>query len=301
MADPRSSSSNGRRVVVTGASGFVARHLRRHLLDRGITPVSISRGDFEALDGEVKIVSGGYDGRRIAPGLRGADALVHLAGIGRQSADADYDSVNAGLTGRLMGLCRRAGVRKVVYASGLGVSEDPALGYFISKLRAERLVAGSGMDYTVFRPSYIVGGGDPLTAHLRGQALRGAVAVPGSGSYVIQPVYIGDAVDVIRRSITGAGFRNRIVDLVGPETITFGEYVGLFSRATGAAVTRIGLEEAYRAAITGGSGGDGHVPFGVDDLNILVGGFVGDHDTLQRISGTGFRPVTGLFESGLLP
>ena len=286
--------TQGQRVAVTGATGFVARHVRERLSAKGAELLSVSRRDFKSFRGEKKIITEHYDPGTILPLIQKADALIHLVGLGNQSVANDFGSVNSMLTSKVVGLCREAGIKKIVYLSGLGVSEDSPLGYFLSKYRAEQAVMRSGLDFTIFRPSYIVGRDDYLTKHLQRQIRRGLITIPGSGGFRLQPVHIADASDVICESLAGRKFSNKVFDLVGPEPVTYEDYVRNFSRNAGTRIRKIPLEEAYHDAIAK-NGGD----FGVDDLNLLVGNFCGDFGKLERASNVRFRPVTGL-QSGVL-
>ena len=81
------------KVVVTGASGFVAKNLRRYLVKNNVDVVSISRHKFRSLHNETAIVTDTYESRLILPKIHNADALYHLAGIGRQSVTHDYNAV----------------------------------------------------------------------------------------------------------------------------------------------------------------------------------------------------------------
>lgn len=281
------------RIAVTGASGFVARHLRRLLARGGSEVVAISRKKFAALGGERAVVSADYE-KGVSASIRGADALVHLVGIGRQSMRHRYGAINEEITRKIIGICRDAGVGRIIYLSGLGASPDSQMEYFASKYGAEQMVRESGLEYVIFRPSYIVGRDDPLTRHLKRQVRSGVIEIPGSGRYAFQPVYIGDAARIIADSATGSRFRNRTLDLVGPESITFGRYARLFA-AGRAKIRRTDLEAAYRKALSGRGSGPG-----VDDLSIMIGCFEGDHGKLARTAGTEFESVTGLLKSGRL-
>ncbi len=280
----------GLKLVVTGASGYVARNLRRYLAGDNRL-VSISRDSIKTFHGETGVVSGDYAKRRVISEAADADALVHLVGIGRQSVRTGYDAVNVESAQNAVDLCRSARIKKIIYVSGLGASAGTPLAYFISKFKAERIVAGSGLDHTIFRPSYIVGRGDSLTRHFRRQMGNGTIEIPGSDRCVIQPVHIDDVSEVILRSVTYPGFRNRILDLVGSESVTLEQYArflaGIHTR-----IKRTSMEEAYHTAIV-----NPRTYFGVDDLGILAGGFRGNHSRLQRISKMRFRSVTGALQS----
>ena len=267
------------RVVVTGATGFVGRHVRRHLRNGDVEISSVSRRDFKTFQNEQSIITKSYDSD-LLPRIQNHDALIHLIGIGSQSIGHDFDSVNFELTKKITGLCVRADIKKIVYLSGLGVSRHSPLGYFLSKYKAENEIRNSGLDFTIFRPSYIVGKDDLLTKKLNRQIRRGLVTIPGSGRFCIQPVSISDASKIICDSITGKKFSNKILDLVGPETVTFEDYVRRFLGTAKIDIKKIPFEKAYHDAVSGV--GD----FGVDDLNLLAGDFHGDPRRLEDAWGT---------------
>ena len=85
-------------VVVTGASGFVARNIRKYLSDNNVKLISISRKDFKKFKNETKIITKNYDEKTILLKLKNSDALIHLVGIGKQTIYNDYNLINTELT-----------------------------------------------------------------------------------------------------------------------------------------------------------------------------------------------------------
>ena len=280
------------KIIITGASGFIARNLRNYLSDKEIDLISISRNDFKKFKNEFKIISKNYDEKTLLQKFKNSDAIIHLVGIGKQSVKIDYDMVNVEFTKHIVNLSKKAKIKKIVYTSGLGVSSNSSLGYFISKYKAEKIIINSGLDYTIFRPSYVVGKDDLFTKDLKKQIKNGQIKLPGSGSYSIQPIHINDVVKVIFQSITTRKFRNKIIDLVGPDHVTFAQYVKLFAKGTNTSIKKTSLEDLYHDAITNPKSN-----LGVDDLNILIGNFKGDHTKLRKISEMKFQSVMKLLES----
>ena len=282
-------------VVVTGASGFVAKNVRKHLSDNNIKLISISRNDFKKFKNEIKIITKNYDEKIISSKLKNSDALIHLVGIGKQTVDNDYDLINTELTKKIINLCKKSKINKIIYISGLGVSPNTSLGYFISKYKAEKLIMDSNLDYTIFRPSYIIGKDDHFTKYLKKQIKTGQIRIPGSGNYSIQPISIDDVVKIIFNAITQNNFSKMILDLVGSESFTFQKYVKEFSRGTNTKIKKINLETVYHEAISNPKS-----EFGVDDLNLLIGDFKGDYKKLRSISKIKFSSVSKLLKSGSL-
>ena len=282
-------------IVITGASGFVARNLRKYLSEKNIKLISISRNDFKQFKNELKIVSKNYDEKSLLPKIQNSDAIIHLVGTGKQSIKTDYNVVNVEFTKHIVNLSKKAKINKFVFTSGLGVSANTSLGYFISKYKAERLIVNSGLNYTIFRPSYIVGKDDLFTKYLKKQIKKGKIEIPGSGTYSIQPIHINDVVKILLQSVLQTKFKNKIIDLVGPDYITFEQYVKLFSKGTKTSIKKINLEDVYHTAITNTKS-----DFGVDDLNILIGSFKGNYNKLRKITEMKFQSVIELLKSGRL-
>jgi len=283
------------KIVVTGASGFIAKNLRKYLSEKNIELISISRNNFKNFEYETKIISNNYEEKIILKKIQNSDVLIHLVGIGKQSVNTDYDMINTELTKHIVNLSKKARIKKIIFLSGLGVSSNTSLGYFISKYNAEKQIIDSGLDFTVFRPSYIVGKDDLFTKNLKKQIKSGEIIIPGSGTYSIQPIHVSDVVKVIFESALQSKFNNKIIDLVGPDYVTFEKYVKLFSKGTKTKIRKIKLEEAYHNAIINSKS-----DFGIDDLNILIGNFKGNHKRLSKISKTEFKSVLKLLQSGRL-
>ena len=284
------------KIVVTGASGFIAKNLRRYLSEKNVDLISISRNDFKSFKSENKIVSKNYNEKKILKKIQNSDALIHLVGIGKQSVNADYNTINTNLTKQMVNLSQKARIKKIIYLSGLGVSANVSIDYFISKYNAEKQIITSDLNFTIFRPSYIVGKNDLLSKNLKKQIRLGEIKIPGSGNYSIQPIHVADVVKVIFESISKPKFKNKIIDLVGPDYVTFKKYAKLFSKQSNATIRKIDLESAYYDAIINSKS-----EFGIDDLNILIGDFKGDHEKLRKISKIKFQSVIDLLKSGRLP
>ncbi len=282
-------------VVVTGASGFVAKNLRKYLSENDVNLISISRNNFRTYKNEQKIISKDYKEKFILNKIKNSNALIHLVGIGKQSVEIDYEMINVELTKHIVNLAKKAKIKKIVYNSGLGVSSKTSVGYFISKYKAEKIIVNSGLNYTIFRPSYIVGKDDLFTKFLKKQIKIKTIEIPGSGQYSIQPIFINDVVKILFQSLNEKKFGNKTIDLVGSEYLTFEKYVKLFCRGNKIKIKKVNLENAYYNAINNKKSN-----FGIDDLNILVGDFKGNYNQLEKISQIKFESVVELLKSGRL-
>jgi len=264
-------------IAISGSTGFVGTNLTKFLADQNISVITLSRQKSKNTKSSKNIVFSDLDDISQIK----CDALVHLIGTGAQTKDADYELVNVKQTEQIIKLCKRSHIKKIIYISGLGVSNSTTFGYFISKLKAEQLIIKSGLDYTIFRASYIVGKDDPLTQNLLRQVKHGIVQIPGSGSYRLQPISVDDVCKVILGCVTNKNLSNRIIDLVGPKTITFENYVRKFIKGKKTKIKKIPLEQAYYDALNNPK----KTLYGIDDLNIMIGDFTSSHKRLEKLSG----------------
>ena len=272
-------SSISKGVVITGANGFVGKNLRNFLHKNKINVLGISRKNFRKHASEVKIISTNILDPKLQTKLKNYDALVHLIGIGRQSPKSTFKEINLNLTKNVIKACKNAGIKKIIFISGLGVSKNNQSDYFVSKYMAEREIMNSGLDYTIFRASYIMGKTDHLTKILSIQIKKGIIVIPGSGKYRLQPIFVLDVAKIILEAILAKKFSKKILDLVGPQKISFEDFVKLFAKNTKIKFQKTNLENLYNEAKC-----NPRCIYSLESLNILVGDYTSDGRQLQKLS-----------------
>ncbi|AGK59146.1 NAD-dependent epimerase/dehydratase [Hyphomicrobium denitrificans 1NES1] len=170
------------RILVTGASGFIGKHLVRSLSESGYLVRAAARQPVIFDDPNVEGIALGDMSRSFAAEyvVRGVDAVIHAAGMAHARAgipDAAYTAINVDATRQLARAARAARVKRFVLISSVraqvGASHDgvvteatpasPTDAYGRSKIAAEaitaELLAGSGTHWTVLRPVLVYGPG----------------------------------------------------------------------------------------------------------------------------------------------
>ena len=251
------------RALVTGATGFAGRHLTRALHARGyqVTGLVRTAAGAEALaeDGIAPAMGDVRDAASVAEAVRGAEVVFHLAAAFRQAklADAEYAAVNIEGTRNVLEAAARAGVRRFVHCSTVGVHGDtgtvPAtetspLGplddpYNRTKLEAEQLALElfrrTGIEGVVLRPSVGYGPGEPRYAKLFRSVRRGRFVMIGSGETLYNMVYISDVCDGVMRAAERPEAGGQIFILGGAENITLNTLVGMIAELVGGRVSRL--------------------------------------------------------------
>lgn len=182
-------------LAVTGGTGFVGAHLIEAARAAGHELRALTRGPRPAEAGTTWIEGALDRPESLAKLCDGADAAVHIAGLINAASRAGFEAVNVGGTANMIDAARHAGVRRFVHISSLAAREPELSDYGWSKARAERVVAASGLDWTMIRPPAVYGPGDRETFELFKMARRGLVALPPKGRFSV--IHVDDLARLI--------------------------------------------------------------------------------------------------------
>ncbi|MEA3048509.1 MAG: hypothetical protein QOG84_345 [Sphingomonadales bacterium] len=188
MSEKRAAPRRSRKIrtlAVTGGTGFVGSHLLRLALEQGYDVRALTRG-WKPPEDEIAWVDGALDRPEALLKLAaGADAVVHVAGALNAPSRAGFEAANVAGTAAMIDAARKAGVKRFVHVSSLAAREPDLSAYGWSKMRSEKLVAASGLDWTIVRPPAVYGPGDKETLDLFRMARRGLVALPPKGRFSV--------------------------------------------------------------------------------------------------------------------
>ena len=222
------------KVAITGAFSYTGKYVARRLLERGEQVITLTghpqRGD--PFGGRVAAYPLAFeDETGLVRALRGADVLVNTYWI-RFDRGANTQARAVQNTRTLIQAAGRAGVRRLVHISITNPSPDSPLPYFSGKAANEQTVMASGMSYAILRPTVLVGPEDILINNIAYLLRRFPFfALPGSGDYRLQPVYVGDVADLAVQGVYAAD--SYVTDAVGPDIFSFREMVELIGREIG--------------------------------------------------------------------
>jgi len=242
-----------RRVLVTGAAGFVGSHFAPWLAGRGFEVRAIdvhppARPPGGGVDFRVQDIR---EPRSLAAALEGVDTVFNLASVHLDvhATPEQFESVNVRALEQLIELSAAARVRRVVQVSSVGVyghvahppaAEDaplhPENDYERTKAAGERAARQAadrtGLDLVIVRPSWVYGVGCPRTAKLIRSLRKRRFFFIGPGRNLRHPVYIDDlSVALELAGCAGAEIRGRTFNVAGPHWMTVEEMVREFARA----------------------------------------------------------------------
>jgi NADH dehydrogenase len=222
-------------ILVTGATGTVGTALLPQLLVAGHDVRALVR-DPRRLGAQrvnVQLAFGDLgQPQALRHALRGIDTVIHLAAAIRDQEDRRVEEINGLGTLRLLQAAERAGVSRFVFFSAIGATSHQRTRFFRSKALAERAVADSPLQSTIFAPSIVYDPHDPWVTMQRRMALLPVLPISGTGTALYQPIWADDVARCVVNAIGRESGSERF-ELVGPEVLSYELIALLIARSAG--------------------------------------------------------------------
>ena len=228
--------------AVTGAFSYTGKYIASKLLSVGkeVRTLTGHPGRTNPFGDRVEAFPLRFDAPdELAGSLRGASTLFNTYWIRFPRGAATFDLALEN-TKALIRAAQQAGVQQIVHISIANASPVSPLAYFKNKGLAEAAVSGSGLAYTIIRPTLIFGAEDVLINNIAWFLRRFPVfPVPGTGCYPVQPVHVED----VSEAAVDAAVRceNKILDCVGPEVYSYKQLVRLIAESVGSKASVLSL------------------------------------------------------------
>lgn len=230
------------KVFLTGSTGFVGKKILDRLLSDNHrvrclvrNPSRLKRAE------EVEVVTGDVTKPESLKGkISGSDVVIHLVGIIREisSKRVTFDKIHLEGTKNVIEEAQKAGVKKFVHMSALGVRENAAARYHKTKYQAEEYLKKSGLKYTILRPAVIFGP-DDKSVNTFVDMVRNLPLIPviGNGKYKLQPVSLQSVAEGFVKAIDPEKYVNKTYEIAGPEAMEYNTIMERIGEVTGKRVT----------------------------------------------------------------
>jgi NADH dehydrogenase len=238
------------RVAIFGGTGYVGSHLVDALSQAGMHPVLLVRPGHESrVDRHLAcdlVIGDLGNPEAIDQVLSGADAAIYNVGILREfpKRDITFRELQQDAACRVMRAAERAGVTRFLLMSANGVKPD-GTPYQASKFAAERFLAGTGMDWTVFRPSVIFGdprgrnefatqlARDIVSSPLPAPLFYGGLLPWDAGGFALSPVHVEDVAAAFVKALTTPETFGQTLPLGGPRSLSWRQILTEIATAVG--------------------------------------------------------------------
>lgn len=252
-------------VLITGGGGFIGSHLVDSQLAQGqyVRTLDLHAGHLTqvASHPNLEIVVGDIaDDNLVRRSLEDIDLIYHLASahLDTSLSDEHYQRINVDGTVDLLKAAKKAGVKRVVHCSSVGVIGDvenppadettlcnPTNIYEKTKLAGERAALAfteeEGLPVVVARPAWVYGPRCPRTKKLFHGIRKGRFPIFGRGQNLRHPIYISDAVSGLELCGEKDQISGQVYIIAGDEPATIEELVGLVANTVGVNPPRIHL------------------------------------------------------------
>jgi NADH dehydrogenase len=231
-------------ILVTGATGFIGRHLVQRLLDEG-HPVrllipehkqrQLARRGLPWAEPPEIITGSLADDEALFRAATGVHVIYHLENAQWWGRARNLERVELVGLRNLIAAARSARVGRLIALSHLGAS--PASAYTLLRVKGlmEEAVRASGLAYTLVRSGLVFGEQDSFVNHIA-MMLRinpFFFLMPGQGEVVLHPIYIADLVTALVRCLEQIEVVDNTLEIGGPEYITLEELIRTVMRVTG--------------------------------------------------------------------
>ena len=221
--------------LIFGGSGQIGRHLIRKLTKNNYTVTVVTRNihqksyliKTQANAGYIEIVESSiFDESKLRKLFEKADICINLVGILFEKKKLNsFNNIHNLFPSLLSKLCKEYNLKKFIHISALGINDAKDSDYAKSKLDGEKNIQLNFPLTTILRPSIVYSVDDNFTTNLMSLLnILPIFPLYHSGKTKFMPIHCDDLTEIIYHVIT-TDINSKIIECVGPETITFKEIV----------------------------------------------------------------------------
>lgn len=179
-------------LALTGATGFVGEHLLNLAVRAGFPVRALTRRRQDDRP-NVTWVDGALDNRESLDELcSAADVVIHIAGVVNAPDRAGFEAGNVAGTLAMVEAAKKADCKRFIHVSSLAATQPELSIYGDTKAKAEKIVASSGLDWTIVRPPAVYGPGDGEMLDIFKMATYGLVTLPPDADGVLSVIHVDD-------------------------------------------------------------------------------------------------------------
>jgi uncharacterized protein YbjT (DUF2867 family) len=225
------------RVLLLGSTGFFGRAVAHKLIDAGHQVRVLVRDPMKAAAfkarGAQLMVGDALNPAAMAQAALGTEHIISLVAV-RRNRPQSFLEVNVDGPRIMAEAAKAAGARSVVLVSAIGARLDPHFKYFTSRWMGEQELAKTGVAGTILRFSFVLAeDGGILDDFQRAANFGPFLIIPGDGQTQLQPILREDAARCVVEAISKPELLGKIVELGGPEVLTYEKLFDWFIKGYG--------------------------------------------------------------------
>jgi uncharacterized protein YbjT (DUF2867 family) len=223
-------------ILLTGATGFIGGHVLRALSEKNIPVRCLVRKPIESGNPSITYVIGDVlDYDSLVKATKGVDTVyyfIHM--MGKQREQEKFAVLDRVAITNMVRACKVNGVTWIIHLTGMSNPKEKLSAHLASRKEVEEIIKNSGINYTIFRASMIIGRGG-AAFEILDTVVRLFLVIPALNwsNTKVQPIYIGDVVRYLVECLDKKETINRCFDIGGPEVFTYKELMKQYSLELG--------------------------------------------------------------------
>ncbi len=223
-------------ILLTGSTGFIGRHVLRALSEKNLPVRCLSRKPLSSGDPHISYVTGNVlDYDSMAGATAGVDTVyyfIHM--MGKQEEQERFDVLDRLAATNMVRACRSSGVKRIIHLTGMSNPNEKLSHHLASRKEVEEIIKNSGIDYTIFRASVIIGRGGGAFEILDA-AVRKFPVIPVFDweNTKVQPIYINDVVRYLVGCLDKKETLNKSYDIGCSDIFTYRELMKQYAAELG--------------------------------------------------------------------
>ncbi|MCE8424212.1 MAG: NAD(P)H-binding protein [Candidatus Methanoperedens sp.] len=223
-------------ILLTGSTGFIGGNVLRSLSERKVPIRCLSRNPQSSANPDIFYVTGDvldYDSLvRVTAGVDTVYYLIHM--MGKQKEQQKFNILDRLAANNMIRACRVNKVRRIIHLTGMSDPDEILSHHLASRKEVEEIIRKSGIDYTIFRASVIIGRGGGAFEVLD-TVVRKFPVIPilDWENTRVQPIYIDDVIHYLVGCLDKIETINQSYDIGCPDIMTYRELMEQYAKAVG--------------------------------------------------------------------
>ncbi len=224
------------RIVLTGSTGFIGGHVLKALSEKKLPVRCLSRKPMSSKDPNISYVTGDvldYDSLvRATAGMDTVYYFIHM--MGKQKEQERFDVLDRFAINNMVEACRTSGVKRIIHLTGMNNPGERLSHHLKSRREVEDIIKNSGIDYTIFRASVIIGRGGGAFEILD-TVVRKFPVIPilNWENTKVQPIYIGDVIRYLVECLDKRETINMCFDIGCSDVFTYSDLMHQYAAELG--------------------------------------------------------------------
>ena len=223
-------------ILLTGATGFIGGLVLRALTEKNIQVRCLVRRPVVSDNPNISYITGDVlDYSSLVKATEGVDTVfyfIHM--MGKQKEQEKFDVLDRLAANNMIRACKTNNVKRIIHLTGISNPKEKLSHHLASRKEVEKIITNSGIDYTIFRASVIIGRGGGAFEILNAAVMNlPVIPVFNWGKTHIQPIYIRDVIKYLVECLDKKETINKCYDIGCSQIFTYEELMRQYAKETG--------------------------------------------------------------------